>query len=86
MSEIRKRIGEGGRLVIPAEFRKALELTQGDEVVLALEDDGLRLMTLDQAIKYAKDLVRSFVPEGVSLVDELLQDRREVRCAPESVL
>lgn len=70
-------MSEGGRLVIPAEFRKALGLRQGDEVVLALEDDGLRLMTLDQAIRRAKALVRTFVPEGVSLVDELLNDRRE---------
>ena len=50
------------------------------------EDDGLRLMMLDQAIKRAKALVRSFVPAGVSLVDELLQDRREIRHAAESGL
>lgn len=77
MRETKTRMSEGGRLVIPAEFRKALGLRQGDEVVLALEDDGLRLMTLDQAIRRAKALVRTFVPEGVSLVDELLKDRRE---------
>lgn len=70
-------LGEGGRFVIPAEFRKALGLKPGDEVVLALEDDGLRLMTLDQAIWRAKALVRTFVPDGVSLVDELLMERRE---------
>lgn len=77
MRETRTRMSEGGRLVIPAEFRKALGLRQGDGVVLALEDDGLRLMTLDQAIRRAKALVRTFVPEGVSLVDELVKDRRE---------
>ncbi len=77
MAQSTTRIGEGGRLVIPAELRKALRLNPGDEVVLVLEEDGLRLMTLEQAIKWAQALVRSFVPEGVSLVDELLQERRE---------
>ena len=77
MKEAKTRMSEGGRLVIPVEFRKALGLKQGDEVVLALDDDGLRLMTMEQAIRRARTLVRSFVPEGVSLVDELLLDRRE---------
>lgn len=77
MAEQRTRIGEGGRFVIPAELRKALGLNPGDEVVLVLEDDGLRLMTVDQAVRRAKALVRAFVSEGVSLVDELLEERRE---------
>ena len=73
---IRTKVAEGGRVVIPAEYRKAMGLQVGDEVILRLEDDGLRLVTLDQALARAQAIVRRHVPEGRSLVDELLAERR----------
>ena len=44
MNEIRTKIAEGGRIVIPAEYRQALNLRVGDEVILRLEDDTLRVL------------------------------------------
>ena len=38
MGAIRAKIGPSGRLVIPAEYRRALGVDVGDEVVLHLED------------------------------------------------
>jgi AbrB family looped-hinge helix DNA binding protein len=73
---IRTKVAEGGRIVIPAEYRQALGLRAGDEVILRVEDNELRLITLDQAIARAQALVRRHVPEGRSLVDELLAERR----------
>jgi AbrB family looped-hinge helix DNA binding protein len=70
------RIGEGGRLVIPAEHRRALGLKTGDAVIVALEADGLRITTRRAALARARRLLREVIPEGVSLVDELLADRR----------
>ncbi len=37
------RLSTKGQLVIPARFRKALNLRPGDKVVMALEDRGLVL-------------------------------------------
>ena len=68
---------KSGRIVIPAEYRKALGVKPGDEVIVKLEDGSVRLFTLEQAIKEAQEIVRRHVPPGVSLVDELLQDRRD---------
>jgi AbrB family looped-hinge helix DNA binding protein len=68
-------IGEGGRLVIPATLRKALALRPGDEVVILLEDDGLRILTRGQAVRTARALVRRYVELGRSLVDELAAGR-----------
>jgi AbrB family looped-hinge helix DNA binding protein len=74
--EVRVKVNENGRLVIPAAFRSALGISPGDEVVLRIEDDELRITTLRQRIAQAQRLVRKYVKPGVSLVDELLAERR----------
>jgi AbrB family looped-hinge helix DNA binding protein len=69
-------LGAGGRLVIPAPMRAALGMKEGDKVLVRLEGNELRLYTYQEAMRRAQELVRSFVPPGVSLVDELIADRR----------
>lgn len=71
------RLGSNGRLVIPAEYRKALGVDEGDELVVRLEDGELRLSTRKFALRRAQERVRRYVPEGVSLADELIAERRE---------
>lgn len=71
------RINKSGRIVLPAKLRKALEIQTGDEIVLRLENDSIRLIPLRQAIQLAQNAVRQYVPKGASLVDELIQARRE---------
>lgn len=71
------RIAPGGRVVIPAEFRKALGVSVGDDLVMRLEDGGLRLRSRDAAIRRAQEIVHKYVPDGVSLADELIAERRE---------
>lgn len=71
----RVRITEGGRIVIPAEFRHALGLNVGDEVLMQLEDGELRLFTLEQGIKRAQETYRKYVPLDRDLVDELIRER-----------
>ncbi|MBI2918690.1 MAG: AbrB/MazE/SpoVT family DNA-binding domain-containing protein [Chloroflexi bacterium] len=66
-----------GRVVIPAEYRKALGVKPGDQVIVILEDNAVRLITKQQAIKEAQEIVAGFVASDVSLVDELLKERRE---------
>lgn len=70
------KVAEGGRIVIPAAYRKALGLKTGDEVLLKLEGDSLRVYSRAEAIRRAQKIVRKYVPEGVSLVNELLRERR----------
>ena len=76
-SQTRMRVNENGRVVIPASFRKALGIQAGDEVVLWIEDDELRIMTLKRRIERARRLVRKHVKRGTSLADELIAERRE---------
>ena len=77
MPAIKSRLGKGGRLVIPAEYRKTLGIKPGDEVILVLEDGEVRLFTLQRAIQRAQALVRRYVHKERSLAEELLRERRE---------
>jgi AbrB family looped-hinge helix DNA binding protein len=75
--ETRVRINENGRVVIPAAFREALGVKPGDEIILRVEDDELRITTMKRRIARAQRTVRKYVKPGVSLVDELIAERRE---------
>jgi AbrB family looped-hinge helix DNA binding protein len=75
--ETRTRVNENGRVVIPASFRKALGINVGDEIVLRMEDNELRLMTLKRRLERAQESIRRHIKPGRSLVDELIAERRE---------
>lgn len=70
------RMGPDGRVVVPAAFREALRLKEGDALIALVENGEVHLLTGEAAMRRAQAFVRTFVPEGVSLVDELLGDRR----------
>jgi len=75
--EARTRISQNGRIVIPAAFRKALGIDSGDELVLQLQDDELRITTLQRRIQRAQERARRYVKPGTSPVGELLKERRK---------
>ena len=75
--EAMTKVSEGGRIVVPSAFRKALGLKTGDPVIVVLDDEEVRLLTPRRAIRRAQEIVRKYVPEGQSLVDELIDERRE---------
>jgi antitoxin PrlF len=77
MEETRTRVNENGRVVIPASYRKALGIEVGDEVVLRIEDDELRITTQQRRIQQAQRRARQHLKPGTSLVDELLAERRK---------
>lgn len=76
MIDTRTKLTEGGRIVIPAEYRQALGLQVGDELIMRLEDGEVRIFTLRQAIKRAQELVSRYLPQDRSLADELIAERR----------
>lgn len=77
MKSFRTHLSQGGRVVIPADYREALGLKPGDDVMLVLEENEVRLITPHQAIKRAQSFVRQYVPPGRTLTEELLADRRQ---------
>ena len=74
---LRARINEQGRIVIPAECRKAAGLKPGDELLIEPDGEGeLRLRTPARAIKEAQAIVARYLPKGRDLVQELIDERR----------
>ena len=78
-------IGPGGRVVIPAAFRKALEVNEGDYIVMHMDGEELRVVNDEKEFERAREVLAKYVPEGVSLVDELIADRRREAAAEEAV-
>lgn len=78
MSRMTTTLDEQGRLVLPAEVCLSLGLKAGDQVVLELDEmDAHLLLSREGAVRRAQALVRKYVPEGRSLSDELLEERRK---------
>ena len=76
MVQSRTKIQDGGRVVIPAEYRKALGLRVGDEVIVSLQDDEVSLFAPRRGIKRAQELLRRYVPKGRFLSEELIAERQ----------
>jgi AbrB family looped-hinge helix DNA binding protein len=74
--QMRVTVGPGGRIVIPAVYRQALGIEEGDSLILRYEGDSVRVVSHSAEVKRVRDLISRHVPEGVSLVDELIAERR----------
>jgi len=72
-------MGDRGRLVIPAELRSQIGLTEGMPIVLIATPGGVLLVSRDQL----KSLVRADLA-GFDLVGELIADRRRQAAAEDA--
>jgi len=69
------RLGRQGRLVIPADLRRKLGLNDGDELV-ARDEDGRLVIERRSAVLTRIRRRLQALPAEVSLVDDLLAERR----------
>jgi antitoxin PrlF len=72
----RARIEAKGRVVIPATFRSALGLKVGDEIDLRIEDNEIRISTLQSRLAKSRQRLRTFIKPGRLLSDDLIAERR----------
>lgn len=71
------KMTEGGRIVIPAEIRKRLGFEVGETFSLEIdENQSLRVSSRAQSLRRAQQLFRKHVPEGISVVDDFIAERR----------
>jgi antitoxin PrlF len=74
-SQSELRVGEQGRIVIPAEIRQALSIEIGSTLVARIEKDRLILEKRDAVLQRLQSRFKK-IPAGVSLADELIAERR----------
>ena len=75
MSHYTIRMGDRGRLVIPAEARARLGLKPGDRLLLDESEGELRLLPLPARVRALHGAWSEIAPDR-SLVDELIAERR----------
>ena len=69
------QMGAQGRLVIPASLRRALDLHPGDRLVARRVGDSIVLERREAIERRLQDRFRH-IPKDISLVDELIAERR----------
>ena len=68
-------LGERGRLVLPAQLRRHLDLQAGDRLIVFVDADGeLRIVSAREQARRLSGLYRDLAP-GRSLADELIAER-----------
>lgn len=71
------KMSDGGRVVVPAEIRKALNVNDGDTVYWEMLEGEARLTTKLARIRRAQAIFqRHFPPGSPSVVDEFIAERR----------
>ncbi len=70
-------LGDRGRIVLPADLRKRLGLKPGSKFAIDTEEDGsIRLRPYAAIAQATVGMYAHLAPEGVSMVDELIAERR----------
>lgn len=77
MLEFRAIINTSGRIVIPAQCRRALQISAGDELVIQVTDSEARLFSLKHAIARAQERVAHYTKGKKDLAKQLIEMRRE---------
>ena len=68
------KIIDGGKLIIPAAFRRKLGIEVGDTVIIELDEDGLHVRSLTSAVRLAQTIVGTFRPDDAPDENALSQD------------
>lgn len=69
-------VAADGSLRLTPEMVAAFGFQPGERMLFRPEADYIRMHSSDKALKRLQDKMRALVPPGVSLVDELIADRR----------
>ncbi len=70
------RVDRHGRIVIPAEIRQELGLEPGVAVTFSVQDGGLKVTTVREAIQRVQERVHERLGDTTGLLDEFLAERR----------
>lgn len=75
LNQAQIRVGEQGRVVIPAEIRRALNLEVGSALIARVEADHLILEKQESVLNRVQSRFAA-IPAEVNLADELIAQRR----------
>jgi len=73
---VRATLDSNGRIEIPEGVLRSWGVSAGDELLMSVEGDELRLFTRAAGVRLAQSIVSKYARSGESLADELICDRR----------
>lgn len=77
MDVLRIQGGSNGVIQLPQEILDEMNFEEGQSIEIAREQNSFRVsLTAEERILRAQAIVRKYIPEGVSLADELIAERR----------
>jgi AbrB family looped-hinge helix DNA binding protein len=71
------RVNEQGRIVIPAEIRRKMDIKPGETVLMEFEDGILKIESHRARIRRIQEEFKKYAKPGVLASDELIAERRE---------
>lgn len=76
MREFRTKINENGRIVIPALCRRQLHLKPGENLIIRIDNDEMRIYSAKHSLEKAQKLIQKHAKDK-NLVKELKLMRRK---------
>lgn len=70
------KLGDGGRVVIPAAMREEMGVAPGETLIAYVEDGELRVRSWLGNLKRIQSELSALKKPGASVVDEFLEERR----------
>lgn len=70
------KVDAAGRVLIPADMRTSMGLSEGGTVLAWLERGELHVVGTQLAAKQAQQIARTLLGENLRLAEELIADRR----------
>ncbi len=77
MLSYKTSIGENGRVIIPAKMRKEADLAVGQGIIINLRNGELTISSYNAKLKSIQEIVKGYTKDKGSLVDKLLELRKE---------
>ena len=74
-SVISVRLGDRGRLVLPAVVRRQLQLQAGERLLLMVDSGSVRIVPARLQVRETRGIYRHLAPKR-SLAEELIAERR----------
>jgi AbrB family looped-hinge helix DNA binding protein len=73
---IKARVNEQGRIVIPVEIRRKMDIKPGETVLMDCEDGVLKIESYRARIRRIQEEFKKYARPGVLASDELIAERR----------
>jgi AbrB family looped-hinge helix DNA binding protein len=71
------KVSKGGKIAIPSACKKALNISDGDELLFDISNDKVVISPVKFTLQKVRQLLKANNPSSRSLVDELIQERKQ---------